>query len=189
MPIRDGDNKFADVVISRNMDKIFGFIGLDYGRFLKGFVNLQDVFDFVIRSPYFSPELFSFENMNSIARIRDRKRATYNAFLKYIDGISSDYKVEFDKDKSVYLDKIFTYFPEAWAEYCSVIKDYEKLQERKAKFNGDLVREWTGLGGKELGEFMRWIRDYYAIEVIIETSKDNDFIRRYVLDAMTAWPK
>lgn len=170
LPIRDGDNMLAEVVISRNMYKIFGFLGLDIGRFTKGFDKLEDVFDFVISSPYFSPDLFSFENMNSIARIRDRKRSTYNAFLKYIEGAPSDYKVEFDKDKSVYLDKIFDYFPEAYLDYKYEREEYAKLQERKAKFNGDLVREWTGLEGKELGEFMRWIRTVTDLPSKLDTA-------------------
>lgn len=179
LPVRDGDNKFAEVVISRNMDKIFGFVGLDYGKFLKGFVNLQDVFDFVISSRYFSPELFSFENMNSIARIRDRKRATYNAFLKYIDGISSDYKVEFDKDKSVYLDKIFAYFPEAWAGYEKVMIEFEKTTEFKKRFNYDIIKGWvleeiSGAimpEGKELGIFISGLKEYIG-QGIMELSSE-----------------
>jgi hypothetical protein len=64
----------------------------------------------------------------------------------------------FVKDKSFYLPLIFSYFPEAGMEYFTAMEEHRMKMAAKLMFNGDLVRDWTELEGKSLGEFMRELK-------------------------------
>jgi len=159
MPMKDGDNMFHEVLISKDGDKIFSFLGLSYKRWQAGFDELEDIFKFVTSSPFFSAEIFQYENLNHTNRIRDRKRSTYRGFLEYIKGMDNEYGFPFNENKDVYLPLLFAHFP-------GMEKQYEegraKLAHRlavKAHFNGNMVSEWTGLKGEELGTFMQWVRE------------------------------
>ena len=196
LPIRDGDNKFAEIVVSKNSDKIFEFIGLDYARFiLRNFYTLEDVFCFVIESPYFSKEIFSFENMNSVARIRYKKRSTYNAFLKYIENIEVKDTVVWIEDTDEYLPTIFSFFPEAYVEYNKVLEDHKVLLARKQKFNGEKALTWLNevypgkvLEGKEFGKFMRNFRKGEGDNFdkwVEDTSEEN--IKNSIISSYKYW--
>ena len=172
------------------MDKIFEFIGLDYGTWLNGFEYLSEIFQYVVSSTYFDPDVFAYENMNNIARVRDRKRATYSSFLEYIKPYGSTSKFKCKESKSEYLPQIFEFFPEAWEAYRSEVGKFNKYKELKTKFNGDLVREWTDLEGKELGKFMesfkRWVgtEDYYWIYI---DERSQDTIKADVMWNLSLW--
>jgi len=165
IPLRDDDNsahKFGEVIISKDPTKIFSFLGLSYRRFLYGFKNLKEIFDFVIYSPYFDPRVFSFENMNNAARVRDRKRATYNAFLQYIEGSERFVYPNWDFDK---IPVIFNHFPEAYMGYLAKTVEFEDHKASKKKFNGNNIMAWLKEGldvnikGPALGHFMNWVSE------------------------------
>lgn len=167
MPLRDEDNsshKFSEIIISKNPDKIFDFLGLSYSRFLYGFARLEDIFQFVVDSPYFDPDVFSFENMNNTARVRDKKRSTYNAFLEYIKDLEEESRLEWNKDKSEYLTKIFKFFPESYQGYCNELDIFNEAKMLHDKFNGVKVLKWLKevypekvIEGEDFGKFMAWI--------------------------------
>lgn len=174
LPMRQGTHKFAEILISKDYDKIFDFIGLSYDRFSEGFSDLEEIYEFVIGSKHFNPKMFSLESLNHRSRVRDKKRSTYNGFLKYIavDEISGPDIVwpEIDPDKSVHLTAIFEHFPEAQTEYIKESLNLGTHQAIKEKINGALVQEWIGyeLSGiqlgcfitelkKELGGFGEWV--------------------------------
>jgi len=157
-----------DIVISKDSKKIFEFLGFDYERYLKGFDTLEEIFDWVINSKYFNYEKFLMDNLNHIDRKRNKKRATYQKFLEYINtkDLNSLPKHEFNKEKETYIDIIDNYFPE--------VKLVEKLAELTTKdaynkliaerFNGNLIMEWTGLKGKELGECIVNFKKYIEVQ-------------------------
>lgn len=200
MPLRDDTNsshKFDEVIISKNPEKIFGFIGLEYFEFLLGFSSLNKIFRFVTSSPYFHPDIFSFENMNNTARVRDRKRSTYNEFLAYIDGMDIDPLPSWDKDKSKYLDKIFTFFPESYAGYLRSLAEFEKHKAMQAKFNGTKVLGWLKdsypegiVHGFHFGNFMKWmLEDKIGIgtkELWIESNTE-DWLKQCVIMWYSEW--
>lgn len=160
MPLRDGNNQYGEVILSKEESKPFEFLGLDYEHFQRGFDNLEEIFNFVISSKYFSSEPYQYENLNAINRVRDRKRETYKSFLTFVQGMPSKYTFETDKDK--YLPYIFAFFPGSEKQYFEARLHLSHLREVKAHFNGDLVREWTGLDGKELGGFMAAAKGWYG---------------------------
>jgi hypothetical protein len=144
------------VIISKDYDKIYEFLGLDYNRWKEGFDDLEDIFKFISESPYFNWEYLQLENNNRINRERDAKRKSYMSFLEYIENNckDSDHQYQYDKDKSVYVDKAAKFFPES--NLITEIRrmEYEECKSlyMKSKFNGGEVKRRFGLEGKVLGD-------------------------------------
>lgn len=146
-----------DILISTDVKKIFEFGGFDYDRYLKGFETIEEIFEYVINSKYFNSEGFKFENLNSIDRKRNRKRGSYNEFLKYLNDNNIVKGYQFSMNKDSYIPWINDNFPEAKLvtelEILKMIDKENKIISQK--FNGDLVMTWyPKLIGKELGNAM-----------------------------------
>ena len=62
--------------------------------------------------------------------------------------------------------KLFNDFPEFKREYDNVLTNFYKHKELHQKYNGILVGRWTGLSGKELGNFMKSIKGIITSEFI-----------------------
>lgn len=154
-----------EILISENILDILEFLGFDYDRYTFGFNNINDIYDFVIESKFFNPQIFSFEEMNHINRVRNKKRITYQGFIDYIKTINFNEKsfFEYSKDKSIYLPRVNYYFPEA--DIFGFIENYKKeieIKEKvKDKFNGQLLIDLTGLTDKSLGEFINYFKNHY----------------------------
>jgi hypothetical protein len=145
-----------EVVVTLDWESALKFMGYEK-YYEKEFNTLEDLFLYTASSPYFNREIYLLENRNHTSRIRDRKRPTYNAFLKWLD--SEDAMIElpqFDwilKDilRRLFLQKAKDTFP----FFEEKLEKIEEMANRKklihSKFNGELVREWTGLEGKALG--------------------------------------
>lgn len=167
MVFRDGDYQFAEVVVTRDVEQMVKFLGYDYDRLLKGFDTLEEMFAFAASTMFFNKDMYLLENRNHTSRMRDRKRASYREFLLWCAEAPNlpaypwadmkekggpKYKLEFVK-------RAREFFPEFGAVYDKTMADFETWKQVKATFNGNLVREWTGLDGKELGEFMKHLRE------------------------------
>jgi hypothetical protein len=150
------DKKLGRILLSKDYDKIYEFLGLDYNRWKEGFDDLEDIFKFISESPYFNWEYLQLENNNRINRERDAKRKSYMGFLDYIENNCKDdnHRYQYDKDKSVYVDKAAEFFPESnlIAEIRRMEYEEYKKEEMKKKFNGGEVMRRFGLEGKELGD-------------------------------------
>ena len=172
LPLRDGSNKFFDVVLTLDHDKTLELLGLDVEKFNSGFSNLEDIFNFIVASPLYNPENYKLENLNSIAKIRDRKRDTYNKFLTFGEKYGTVPYVR--TDKTVHLQSIFEFFPEAYPNYKTAIEKLAMQQLCKTKFNGEIVKKLTGFVGRELGEFMKLLRNdwYFRAENIVYLSDE-----------------
>jgi hypothetical protein len=159
LPIRDGDNVVGDVVLTLRHRTTLEFLGLDADRFDAGFDTLEDIFGFVRTSKYFNPESYKLENLNTIGKMRDKKRTTYREFLGYNEAnpVSNPYVKS--ADKSVHLPHIFDYFGDvALEKYKSVTKELAATRYIKTRFNGDIVSKLTGYTGKGLGQFMQHLK-------------------------------
>jgi hypothetical protein len=144
------------IIVSKNYDKIYEFLGLDYNRWKKGFDTLEEIFEFVSTSKYFNWEYLQLENNNRVNRERDVKRKSYMSFLDYIDANVKDdeHRYQYEKDKTVYVDKAAKFFPEAGIELEIRRLEYEQCKSLyiKAKFSGGHVMVRYGLKGKDLGD-------------------------------------
>lgn len=168
-----------DILLTKDIHTIFNFLDLSYSRFIKGFDKLVDVFDYVISSKYFDSKVFiNEEEWNHIKRTRNRKRSNWNKFIQYLLEEVLDSK-DLNNIKGIKQDKYYVanYFP-----YINLIDIINELDQQqlitrvvKSKFNGNIVREITGLKDKELGNFIaryKLSKDNFQ-EYIIQNNIDN----------------
>jgi hypothetical protein len=164
---RDGDYLVGEICVTMNIMKVFEVFGFNYFLWYEGFDDLEDIFDFVSGSKYFNPDIYLFDQMNHRSRVRDQKRSTYNAFLKYCDqmrGMEWEDRVffQYDKPKSEYLPFLFEQFPGFKEEWFRL---YHKMLEHRnirLKFNGDGISVLTGLTGKDLGRFIQMFKSQFG---------------------------
>lgn len=172
LPLREGDQQYAEILITLDHSAALEFVGLDSKQFQSGFDTLEDIFDFVSKSPYYSPEHYKLENISSIGRVRDKKRSTYSAFLQYGQRYSGPVFAGF-KNKVDQLHLIFQAFPDALNRYEQVQKEHAAALYVKNKFNGNLVAQITGLTDRELGLFMRFLRQkFYFQQAFLTTASE-----------------
>lgn len=141
------------ILICTDMQEILEYIGLDYSRWLDGFRNEREAFEFAELGKYFNPRMFFFEELNHINRTRNRKRPMY---CRFVERIQEKYK-----DKIIPRIGSGYYWPyvvQRWPHILTEIEKHRENYERNyiisKKFNGDLVKELTGLEGPDLGKFI-----------------------------------
>lgn len=160
--IRDNENDdrvLKEITVTKNFKEALEFIGYDYFKWKMGFETLEDVFQFAVSIPLATRVIFRLDETNHIARIRDRKRKTYNQFLAWVNDSANSVSSQELNDKSIlrayFLKKAFLLFLNFKLEYQRAQAEWKRTKEAKAKFNGIMVSELTGLTGPELGEFIR----------------------------------
>lgn len=153
-----------EMEISKNIAKIFEFLGLDINKYNSGLYEVTDIYDLVINSKYYNPKIFEFKNLNNRNKIRNRKRKNYQGFLQYIKDHNPDDYYHFEKH-NYYLPIIEEFFE---VDISGEIQKWKWKIERKKivneKFNGQLIIDKYGITGKELGiairKFKKLILDY-----------------------------
>lgn len=164
MTLYNSHGELGVILISKNYKKIFEFLGLSFERWEEGFDKLEDIFDYIIESPFFNWKMFQFDQLNKINRDRNKKRASYVSFIEYVDKHAADEKHEYNfiKDGKSYFDKINDFFPEA--NLILHVRKLEYLETRKlyiqAKFSGGEVMRKYGLQGKGLGDALTGFKTY-----------------------------
>ena len=167
-----GENEtlVQDILISTDSEKTFKFFDYDYNKFKNGFDELEEIFDYIISSKYFSHDVYKYENLNRIDRKRNKRRKSYNQFLSYLEdnGINKFYNF---KEKNLYIKEINEFFPES--NLIDKIQELNKLdiinKEIKDKFNGKIIMSiYPELKGKELG--------YYIQNFKLSKDNFNEFI-------------
>ena len=159
LPLRLAEHYQVDIPVTTDYSAALEFLDLSPERFRQGFDTLQDIFDYVAGSRYFNPDAYKLENLNNIARVRDRKRSTYREFLKYCETAkpgSHAAKV----DTVLYLPQIFDAFPDVRPRFMAEVAEMQVYCAAKDKFNGDVVTKLTGLTGKRLGEFIQYTKKH-----------------------------
>lgn len=171
-PLRNPDNStelIAELVVTKDWMKAIKLFGYSIEEFKKqstsGFNDLEDIFKFVVSSPYFNHNIYLLENRNAISRVRDAKRPTYTKFLAWCkDNKNIQTFPSFDWQNKDYQRLIFLYqarhlFPVFAEQYDDSMQKFQEKKFIREKFNGQLVSELTGLTGRELGEFMQQLKN------------------------------
>ncbi len=152
----DSSKHLDEIYLSNNPEQIFSFIGLNYNKFIEGFREKKDMFNFLTECNYFETELY-LERTDYIYRKRLEKRPVYEEFVKYISDKTFTKTKEiielYKNDKDEFRMYVLNYF-DKYDEYNSIIIKNENRIIIKHKFNGKIVEEITGLKNKELGIFM-----------------------------------
>jgi hypothetical protein len=154
------DKKIGRILVSQDYPRIFKFLDLDYGRWERGFDKLEDVFEFIVSSKYFSYEKFQLRSLNKINRERNLKRKSYMSFLDYIERYK-DRNAHFESLKSEFMAEAIKMFPEFQYKLETRRLEYEVTRDLyiQAKFNGGEIMRRFGLQGKEIGETMEGFKE------------------------------
>ena len=130
--------KLATIKLSIDPRQIFEFLGYDFDRYLLGFQNIEEMFEYVVTSKYFNPKYFEYSNLNHQNRTRNKKRKTYEQFLEWLKNTKYSYVYEPTAEKN--LQKIFETFPFVKSEIERVEKELRKKDIIGNKFNGNLIK-------------------------------------------------
>lgn len=161
---RDQHSYQDTLLVSRDFEQTLAFFGYSYERHQAGFSELDEMFKFVMDTPYFREASFLLENQNHTSRVRIKKRPSYSKFLEFITKNPKPSFMPDDREgmKVLFLEKGFSEFQGFRQRYLEAQEKYEKMSSYKAKYNGELVSEYSGLKGKELGALMNAIQGSFA---------------------------
>ncbi len=176
-PIRDETGKIRkELVVTKDIKQILGFLGLDFEVWNNSFDKLEDMFEWISKTKYFDAEIFDEENWSSINVKRNNKRSTFSSFIKWIktNKTKSNYTFLKREERENYIPLIEKYFGVDIQTELKLLKEkFELEREIKTKFNGVL----TGLKGKELGDFMnQFVKEYGGWKDKKIHSNFNDYI-------------
>ena len=189
----DSSHVLQELVVTRDWDAALELLGYEAARYRAGqrggFQTLEDLFKYVISSPYAYKDMYLLENMSHAARTRDRKRPTYKAFLQWLerDELAMPEAWEnVELVRTTLLQTALERFPDFREAYAQAVALNDLRKTARAKFNGKLVAEITGTTGLELGEVMRRIRSDFGGRAefwqwVVDT--DTEEIRQKVLES------
>ena len=158
----EGTYLFKNVQLLTEWKDILPVLGLSWERYLQGFEDMEDIFKFVVSSEFFHKDIFLLENRNHTSRVRDAKRKTYTLFLEYIANPNLSLPSYLKTGKDDWTSYLCVAIPTFRAVYHTAIGEYLDEIEFKQRYNGGRVSKLTGLKEKELGSFMKWVKEYYG---------------------------
>jgi len=146
----------GEICLSKDIKEILEFGDYSYETWKSGFETLDDIFEYVVSSKFYSYDIFDLDNRNAKARMRDRKRKTYTAFLQFAEKLKElDGSKDYQWMPSVsYLSRVFLKF-DCFDEYEMIIRNWMKSEYVRSIFNGSVVMNLVpNLSGKDLSVFM-----------------------------------
>lgn len=157
--VMEGNNTVRVLKLTSDYLKGLEFLGYDPERFRQGFDTLREVYDYVCSTPYFYPGCYLMENQNSKNRQRDRKRPTYQGFLEHLEEQGYFERIPNPvSPREEQLERAIQTFPGFEEALQDTFRFLELKRAAHQKFNGNMVREWTGVEGQQLGEVMMELR-------------------------------
>jgi hypothetical protein len=161
----DSDHVMQKVVLTRDFSEILPLLGFDYEQWKNGFDTNEEVYDWVARSKYFSPEIFAFENLNHINRVRNKKRAMYAGFVQWLELNSWKYNNHVFQNREYYISDWAEMFPSLKIAIKDNKQKFEMDRAFKHKLNGYRVMELLGISnGKEVGRVMSELHKLHTRE-------------------------
>lgn len=181
--VRDGSAMLGEIVLTTDFSEALQFLAFDPTVFSKGFDTLEDIFEYVASNPRYYGDIYNLQHMSHNARVRDKKRQTYNKLLTWISQHpEKDTTFRFN-EKHTYLDDTFDRFPKAKLQYEYLNKEWELRKQVREIFNGTVVSELTGLTGKELGTLMARMRSRMHNDTRILEWHENGTLHKKILDS------
>ena len=159
--LRRGTRVLATLPLATDWGIILPVLGYDVRRWWAGFDTLEDMFAFVASGRFTDPAFFPLEHRSHKARVRDAKRPSYRAFLRYIQDHPVTHPPPL-RDKPDWLPYLFAAIPGFRDRYDRILDDDQQQQLMKTRYNGALVGRWTGLEGPVLGALMRAYKNHHG---------------------------
>lgn len=176
---RESDPHYKrDLEVSLDFPRTLAFIGLEYNRWEQGFDSLDDLFSWVITSPWFSVEPYRGEHSRTL-RKRAKARPTIQKFLAWLDAEAIEKTCDYG-EKTSHIERIAEAFPEAELRGQLEKERVREAQamELKRKFSGKRVMALIpGLEGKALGAFIQAFKasfDDFEAEIVAMSSDEVD---------------
>ncbi len=200
--IRDPKNSshmIDEISITDDFATALTLLGYDAARYAamraaRQFRTLDDIFRYVVSTPYANAAIYLLDNRSHKARIRDAKRATYNAFLGWLAAQAAgsvpaypwgeNGSTEREAQQANFLKAAFACAPDFALRYQSVLASAERARRRKLKFNGALVAQISGFSGQRLGTLMARVRNSFADAAAFDAffeDADSDTVRSKIL--------
>ena len=136
------------ISLSHDIETIFQFLGMDSGRWVRGFDNEKDLFGFLGTCRFFNATV----SWNHETKSRACQRPM---FRRWLDHVQNACPRQTSFDSEAILQAAITFFDKR-TEYDAVQKKLSEAKLIKSLFNGSLVKAWTGnkVTGPALGEIM-----------------------------------
>ncbi|MDP3277716.1 MAG: hypothetical protein Q8Q09_21210 [Deltaproteobacteria bacterium] len=149
----------ADLALSQDWSKILPFFGLDFAHWERGFASLEELFGWVIASPYFSVRPY-LDGVDGPMDHRQSVRSTVSRFVAYLRAHEVDKRWD-PPATEVLFAQVCDAFAEAdlpaqlAAEHALTARE----EVLRAKFSGKRVQALRpALSGKELGAMITAMR-------------------------------
>jgi hypothetical protein len=158
----------SKIPLSVTWDSCISALGLDPATYHKGFSSYSDMFEYIAESPFFIKSNFIYKLSSKQGQLYCAKRPAYAAFWKWLTALPDQPFKRIIKVNAADLDPLFE------SKLTAIIAARKNHEVIRKKFNGNLVREITGLTGKSLGTF---ILDYSSSKIdfnseILEMSEE-----------------
>ncbi len=158
--MRLNDYLIDTIQVTLDFREALEFIGLDYDRYVLGFDTMEEIFEYLSTSKYFSIDIYPLEHRTNTQRVRDRKRKNYQLLLKWCQqykGTNFTFA-----PKQTYYDLMITSFPNIKEKMTEAWLDYGRRSLIHTKFNGEMISKLTGLKGQALGTFITHFKQMYV---------------------------
>ena len=168
----------GEILLSDNVVEIFASIGLVYDK-NHVFQTEQEVFDFVVSSPFFHPNFYQLELRNHTARVRDKKRPSYTRFVEFINSLEFREKPLASKDFHTVLIESFG----CMDQYMRLVEKESNRLYNKAVCDPLFVSQMSGLKNAELGELMKAIKS----RIVFNKTMGFAHNRKHLVEFIQAW--
>ena len=150
-PSREFDDKktHREITLCESPNKVCEFLGLDWSEYSNGFANVNEIFEWIIKSKYFYVELFTVFNHDNIKRLKIRPM--YIKFIEHI-GINKN-KIYRGRQFSENIQPEAIEFFGKWDLVQQVKTQLEIKKVVQAKFSGNFLVA-KGYDGKSIGKIM-----------------------------------
>ena len=167
-PIRHPEKEtylFDDLVISKNWAEALRLLKYDPTRFFNGFDAREEMYEYVMSSPWASPSLYLLENRNYKARTRDAKRPSYSGMLEWLrtDWAGTGFDWDANRERAVKeFEDCYLGLPGVGQAMTEIQSNLATSTAARARFNGARISEMTGLTKQDLGRWMAGVRGRFA---------------------------
>lgn len=151
---QNADHYVADLPITTDFREVCRFLGLEHAVWATGFHTLDELFAWVIRSPYFSVAPYLDEQKGTLSHRQERP--TIVGFVEWLRANGIGQRPELG-DKHAYVDRIADAFPAAdlRGQIAAEQAKEARAEQVAAKFSGKLVmRLRPELQGPAIGELI-----------------------------------
>lgn len=120
-------NVIDHVTVSTDFNETLSFLGFDPERYHAGFDTMNDMHEFIARSPYFSRDFFSMGSLNSNQRRNLRNNAMYVSIKDFLKSRSELSRKLPSKEQS--LTRAFKHFPLLKGSYDKAIESALRIKK------------------------------------------------------------